>query len=596
MVNPSRIMHTERGDWRAITRLWPCLWRYRYRIGIGLFFLILARLANISVPLVLKDVVDSLEDGTEKILITVPVALVIAYGLLRFLTVLFNEIRNVVFSRAAVQTIQHISMQVFNHLHALSLAFHLDRKTGALSRDVERGTSAVSSFMRMIVFSIVPTIFELVVVIVILWQHFEFRFALITLIMIFVYSIFTLLITRWRTRFRVVMNKAESRAQTRILDSLLNYETVKAFGNEKLEARRYDESLLDWVRASFRSYLTLSYLNVGQGLIVAVGLSVILLMAAEGVANGTMTLGDFVMINAFLIQLYMPLNFLGSIYRDMNHALVDMQRMFDLLDITPDIVEVKSAKPLVLKDGEIRFEEVNFGYQTDRLILDEVSFTVRGGSTVAVVGPSGSGKSTLSRLFMRFYDPHSGRITIDGQDIQKLTLESLRSVIGIVLQETVLFNDTIGYNIGYGRSDAGKDEIRQAARIAQLDQFIEQHPQGYDILVGERGLKLSGGEKQRVAIARAAIKHSRIMIFDEATSSLDTRSEKAIQHALNEVAKNATTLVIAHRLSTIVDADQIIVLDHGRIVEKGRHGQLLQTDGLYKQMWQMQKQQHRESV
>ena len=587
------ILSDQKGSWAPVARLMPYLWRYRYRVGIGLVFLVLARSANIAVPIVLKRIVDALESApavaVATTVVAVPLALVVGYGLLRFASVLFNEIRNVVFSRASVQIIHHISLEVFRHLHTLSLGFHLDRKTGALSRDVERGTGAVASFLRMFVFNIIPVVFELSAVLVILWSQFDVSFVLIAGAMIVIYSLFTLWVTGWRTRFRVQMNTAESSAHTRALDSLLNYETVKVFGNEAAESKRYAGALMGWVHASLKSNASLAFLNIGQAVIVAAGLTVLMAMAASGVIDGSMTLGDFVMVNAFLIQLYIPLNFMGSIYRDINHSLIDMARMFDLLDEKPEVVQSPSAAELRLDKGEIRFENVSFQYRDDRAVLRDINFRVPGGRMVAVVGPSGSGKSTISRLLLRFYDPDHGRIQIDGQDIRELTLPSLRAAMGVVPQDTVLFNETIGYNIAYGRPQASREEIAAAAKIARIDDFIAQHPQGYDILVGERGLKLSGGEKQRVAIARTALKGAPILIFDEATSSLDSRSEKAIQQALDRVSQNSTTVVIAHRLSTIVNADEIIVLDKGRIVEQGAHETLLSRDGLYAQMWKLQK-------
>ncbi len=591
-------MDTEQGgNWAPVNRLLPYLWRYRYRVAIGLVFLMLARVANILVPILLKAIVDALQgapaalsptSSAAHVVLMVPLALLFGYGVLRFSAVLFNEARNVVFSRASLQIIHHISMQVFQHLHALSLGFHLDRKTGALSRDVERGTMAITNFLRMFVFNIMPVVFELSVVLFILWSRFALSFALLTIAMIALYSVFTVGITSWRTKYRVQMNAAESFASTHALDSLLNYETVKAFGNEAVEMRRYENSLLGWVRAALKSNSSLACLNIGQGMIVAAGLTALMVLAARGVADGSMTLGDFVMVNAFLIQLYIPLNFMGSIYRDLRHSLVDMERMFDLLDEKPGVIQQANAKPLRLDKGEIRFEKVCFRYHDDYPILHDIDFCVAGGQMMAVVGASGAGKSTIARLLLRFYDPRQGQIRIDGQDLKTVTLLSLRAAMGVVPQDTVLFNETIGYNIAYGRPSATQKEIAAAAKIARLDQFIAQHPQGYDILVGERGLKLSGGEKQRVAIARAALKNAPILIFDEATSSLDSRSEKAIQEALNRVAQNSTTVVIAHRLSTIVNADQIIVLDQGKIVERGNHTQLLSRRGLYAQMWELQ--------
>ena len=589
MYSRFSILSDKKGNWSPVRRLLPYLWRYRYRVIIGLLFLVLARVANISVPVILKSIVDALEGAPAQAIVAVPLALLVGYGLLRFGSILFNEIRNVVFSRASVQIIHHISMEVFQHLHALSLRFHLDRKTGALSRDVERGTGAVTNFLRMFVFNIIPVLFELSAVLIILGTRFDASFVLITLAMVVIYSGFTFWVTSWRTKFRVEMNTAASSANSHALDSLLNYETVKVFGNEAVEMQRYGDSLIGWVRASLKSNLSLSYLNIGQGVIIAVGLTGLMILAARGVADGSMTLGDFVMVNAFLIQLYIPLNFMGSIYRDINHSLIDMERMFSLLDEEPEVTERAAATPLKLNTGEIRFEGVNFRYNDDRAVLRDINFCVPGGQMLAVVGPSGSGKSTISRLLLRFYDPDNGCIRIDGQDIRELTLSSLRAAMGVVPQDTVLFNETIGYNIAYGRPDARQKDIAAAAKIARLDDFINQHPQGYDILVGERGLKLSGGEKQRVAIARTALKSAPILIFDEATSSLDSRSEKAIQEALDRVAQNSTSVVIAHRLSTIVAADQIIVLDKGEIVERGSHEQLLTEAGLYAQMWELQK-------
>ncbi|MGI9319090.1 MAG: ABCB family ABC transporter ATP-binding protein/permease [bacterium] len=590
MSPPSRIITDQPGKWRVSRKLLPYLWTYRSRIAIGLVCLIVARIANVTVPIVLKNIIDAMEAEGPGAVLILPLALLISYGLLRFGSILFNELRNVVFIKASVMIIQRVSMEVLAHLHKLSLGFHLDRKTGALSRDVERGTTAIAYFLRIIIFNIVPVVFEISAVLVILWSQFDIWFALVTMLVIAVYVVFTFLVTRWRTRFRVEMNEAESSANTRALDSLLNYETVKVFGNENMERHRYLDALSGWVSSSIKSNVSLSFLNAGQGLIIAAGTTVLMIMAASGVVAGSLTIGDFAMVNAFLIQLYIPLSFLGSIYRDLNHSLIDMEKMFDILEVEPEVIEKPGAEPLYLTEGEVRFENVSFGYLKDQPILRNISLTIPGGKMVAVVGPSGSGKSTLSRMLLRFYDPQQGRILIDGQDIRELKLESLRAVMGVVPQDTVLFNDTIGYNISYGRPGASQQEIEEAARIAQIDEFIQQHPQGYNILVGERGLKLSGGEKQRVAIARTALKEARILVFDEATSSLDSRSEKAIQRALERVAENCTTLVIAHRLSTIVNADQIIVLDKGRIAESGKHSALLAQQGLYQQMWELQQQ------
>ena len=566
-------------------RLLPYLWKHRARVAVALLFLALSRVANVTVPVTLKWIVDGLDAEP---IIAVPVALLIAYGLLRFSAILFNEIRNVVFSRTGIKIAMNISSRVFEHLHNLSLSFHLDRKIGALSRDIDRGSTAVTNFLRMVVFNIMPVFIEITVVLGILWQQLDARYVVITLIVIVIYSFCTFWITRWRTKFRVQMNNSESSANTWALDSLINYETVKMFTNERLEREGYDRALQQWSDASFKNSLSLSFLNAGQGLIIAVGLTVLMIMAASGVKQGDLTLGDFVMVNAFLIQLYIPLNFLGSVYRDLNHALVDMERMFDLVDTEPEITDQPGAPPLALSRGEVRFDRVSFSYQPDLATLKDISFTIPGGKTLAVVGPSGSGKSTLAKLLLRLYDPDAGSISIDNQDIKSQTQESVRSVMGVVPQDTVLFNETIRYNIDYGRPGSTDEQIAQAARAAQIHDFISSHPQGYDILVGERGLKLSGGEKQRVAIARVALKGARILIFDEATSSLDSRSENAIQKALKNVSADHTTLVIAHRLSTVVGADEIIVLDQGSIAERGNHDFLVSQPGLYAQMWKLQ--------
>ena len=580
-----QVSNDKKGNWRISGRLLPYLWKHRIRIAIALLFLVLARVANVTVPLTLKRIVDDLDAEP---IIAVPIALLIAYGLLRLSTILFNEIRNVVFSRAGIQIAMNISSRVFEHLHNLSLSFHLDRKIGALSRDIDRGSTAVTNFLRMVVFNIMPVAIEITVVLGILWQQLDVRYVVITFVMILIYSFCTFWITRWRTKFRVQMNESESLANTWALDSLINYETVKMFTNERLEREGYDRALQQWSDASFKNSLSLSFLNAGQGLIIAVGLTILMIMAAFGVKQGELTIGDFVMVNVFLIQLYIPLNFLGSVYRDLNHSLVDMERMFDLIDVNPEITDQPGAMPLSLSQGKIRFDRVSFAYQQDLETLKDISFTIPGGSTLAVVGPSGSGKSTLAKLLLRLYDPDVGSISIDDQDIKSLTQESVRSVMGVVPQDTVLFNETIRYNIDYGRPGSTDEQIAGVAKIAQIHEFISSHPQGYDILVGERGLKLSGGEKQRVAIARVALKGARILIFDEATSSLDSRSENAIQKALKSVSADNTTLVIAHRLSTVVGADEIIVLDQGRIAERGSHDFLVTQSGLYGQMWKLQ--------
>lgn len=586
--NSSRSGLQKRSDWQTIRTLFPYLWRYRGRILAGLAFLIFAKLANVAVPLTLKKIVDSLSPDTSNPLIVLPLSLLLAYGALRFSTILFNELRNLVFARASENTIRALALRVFDHLHRLSLRFHLDRQTGGLSRDVERGTRSVSLLMRYLVFSIIPTFFEIAVVTIILLANFRPVFAIVTLITVAVYAAFTLIITNWRTQFRIEMNLSESTANTKAIDSLINYETVKYFGNERFEAIRYDRALSNWEGASIKSQTSLAFLNVGQGAIIAVGLTILLIMAGQGVTSGELSLGDFVMINAFLIQLYIPLNFLGSVFRELKHALVDLQRMFDLMEEPQEIEEKPDAGPLLVDKAAVRYEQVNFAYNPDRQILFDVDFHIPAGKKIAVVGTSGSGKSTLARLLFRFYDVTQGKILIDRQDIRNVTLDSLRAAIGIVPQDTVLFNNTIGYNIRYGHPDASEEEIVRAAKLAHIHHFIETLPKGYDTVVGERGLKLSGGEKQRVAIARTILKNPKILIFDEATSALDSHSEKAIQKALSQVAADRTTLVIAHRLSTVVDAHEILVMEHGRIVERGPHKQLLDANGIYTQMWKLQ--------
>ncbi len=583
---------TNRNDWNTLSFLFPYLLQYRARIGFALLFLALAKLANIGVPIALKTIVDQLDSDNKAIeLLTVPLALLIAYGLLRFSTSLFQELRNAVFARASEESTRKIALKVFEHLHSLSLRFHLDRQTGGVSRDIERGSRSIAQLLHYLIFSILPTIFEILVVCAILYFSFDVWFSLITLATVAVYFVYTYKVTEWRIKFRVAMNAADSRANTSAIDSLINYETVKYFGNEAYEKERYDTHLRKWQNESIRSTVSLSLLNVGQGVIIGTGLTVLMIMAAQGVVGGSMTLGDFVMVNAFLIQLYIPLNFLGTIFRELKHCLTDMERMFGLLDIETEIHDRPGARPLAISQGAVKFEGVSFRYNPDRQILFDVGFEIPAGNKVAVVGPSGSGKSTLARLLFRFYEVSDGSILIDGQDIKQVTLDSLRAAIGIVPQVTVLFNDTISYNIRYGNTGASDDAVRRAAQLAHLDRFIESLPQGYDTVVGERGLKLSGGEKQRIAIARTILKDPPILILDEATSSLDSKSEKAIQSALKEVAANRTTLVIAHRLSTIIDADEILVLEHGVITERGTHQQLIAMNAHYAEMWRLQQEQ-----
>jgi ATP-binding cassette subfamily B protein len=575
-------------EWKALRTLFPYLWEFRGRVLLAAACLILAKVANVGVPILMKEIVDALDRPPA--LLVVPAALLVAYGLLRLSSTLFAELRDIVFARVTQRAIRRIALEVFGHLHALSLRFHLARQTGGMSRDIERGTRAISALMSYLLFSILPTLVEIGLVAAVLLLKFPPVFALITLITLVIYIGLTVWVTEWRTRFRRAMNEMDSRANTRAIDSLLNYETVKYFGNEAFEARRYDENLTQWEKAAVRSQTSLGALNAGQSLIIAGGVTVLMTLAAQGVVRRELTLGDLVLVNALLIQLYIPLNFLGVIYRELKQSVTDMERMFRLLEENREVEDRPDAAPLVTTGGAIRFERVSFGYERDRQILFDVSFEVPAGRTVAVVGTSGAGKSTLSRLLFRFYDVWDGRVRIDGADIRDVTQESLRAAIGIVPQDTVLFNDTIFYNIAYGRPDASREQVMEAARSAHIHDFIASLPQGYDTPVGERGLKLSGGEKQRVAIARALLKNPPILVFDEATSALDSRSEKAIQAELDRIAADRTTLVIAHRLSTIVDADEILVLERGRIVERGAHRELLRLQGTYAQMWDLQQQ------
>ncbi|URI09641.1 ABC transporter ATP-binding protein/permease [Aquincola tertiaricarbonis] len=590
-----------RSDWGTLARLLPYLWRYRWRVGLALSFLILAKVANVGVPLLLKQLVDrlSIQPGSVQAMLVVPVGLLVAYGLLRLSTSVFTELRELVFAKATEGTTRSIALQVFQHLHALSLRFHLERQTGGMTRDIERGTRAVQSLFSYSLYSILPTLIEMVMVLTLLGVKFDAWFAGITLVALLVYIGFTVAVTEWRTQFRKQLNELDSKAHSRAIDSLLNYETVKYFNNEQYEARRYDESLNNLRRAAVKSQRTLSLLNTGQQLIIAAALIAMLWRATEGVVAGRMTLGDLVMVNAFMIQLYVPLNFLGVIYREIKQGLADLDKMFVLLEREREVADQPGAQPLQVSEGRVRFEHVSFAYDgaqgpqgaaAHRPILHDVSFEIPPGRTVAVVGPSGAGKSTLARLLYRFYDvePGAGRITIDGQDIRAVTQASLRAAIGIVPQDTVLFNDTVAYNIGYGRPDASQAEIEAAARAAHIHDFIASTPKGYDTIVGERGLKLSGGEKQRVAIARTLLKNPPVLIFDEATSALDSANERAIQGELQSAARGKTALVIAHRLSTVVDAHEIVVMEQGRVVERGPHAALLALDGVYARMWRLQ--------
>jgi ATP-binding cassette subfamily B protein len=581
-------------DWATIRTLLPYLWEYKGRVILALACLVLAKLANVGVPLVLKNIVDSLSARDQ--VLALPIALLVAYGVLRMSTTLFTELRELIFSRVTQRAVRKIALQVFRHLHALSLRFHLARQTGGLTRDIERGTRGIGSLIQFTLFSILPTLIEIALVTGVLVIKYESTFVWITLGTLVVYIAYTISVTEWRTHFRRTMNELDSKANSRAIDSLINYETVKYFGNESYEARRYDESMQRFEAAALKSQSSLSLLNIGQSMIIAIGVTLIMWQATAGVVAGRLTLGDLVLVNAFMIQLYIPLNFLGVIYREIKQSTADMERLFALIHENAEVKDAPGAKPLEPGLAPVAFEHVDFGYEPDRQILFDVSFAIPPGTTCAVVGPSGSGKSTLARLLYRFYDVSGGRITVNGQDIRSVQQSTLRAEIGIVPQDTVLFNDTVEYNIGYGRPGATKDEIIAAAKAAHIYDFIASTPQGFDTVVGERGLKLSGGEKQRVAIARAILKNPRILIFDEATSALDSKAEKAIQAELRKIAENRTTLVIAHRLSTIVDADQILVLDQGRIAERGTFAELIAAQGVFARMWALQQEEAERDV
>lgn len=579
-----------RNDWATLKTLLPYLWTYKWRVLLALIFLIGAKVANIGVPLVLKELIDHLTiaPGSAQAMLVLPIGILVAYGLLRLCTTLFTELREFVFAKVTQRAVRTIALQVFRHLHSLSLRFHLNRQTGGMTRDIERGTRGIASLVSYTLYSILPTLVEITLVIGYLALNYDVWFSAITAVALLTYIAFTVVVTEWRTHFRRTMNDLDSKANVKAIDSLINYETVKYFGNEDYEARRYDQGLQHYESAAVKSQTSLSVLNTGQSMIIAVAVTLILWRATQGVINGSMTLGDLVLVNAFMIQLYIPLNFLGVLYREIKQSMADMERLFSLLDQHREIAEAPDAHPLSVKGAEVKFSHVDFSYESKRQILFDVDFTIPAGSTTAVVGHSGSGKSTLSRLLFRFYDVNAGKITIDGQDLRDITQASLRNAIGIVPQDTVLFNDTIEYNIAYGKPGATREEIISAAQAASIHDFIETLPDGYATMVGERGLKLSGGEKQRVAIARTLLKNPAILIFDEATSALDSKAEQAIQAKLKEIAQDRTTLVIAHRLSTIADAGQILVLDHGRIIERGTHAQLLAADGAYAQMWMRQ--------
>ncbi|WP_169569289.1 ABCB family ABC transporter ATP-binding protein/permease [Sneathiella limimaris] len=562
----------------------------KVRIILAVACLIAAEVSLIYSPYILKFLVDDLttREGNLQTWAYVPVGLAVAYGLARLMQQVFGEIRDAIFAKVGQNAIRQVALSTFRHLHRLSLRFHLDRQTGGLSRVIERGTKGIDFLLRFMLFNIIPTLLKITIISAIMWVEYGVLMSVITMVTLFGYVAFTLIVTEWRLKYRRRMNEKDSEANTKAIDSLLNFETVKYFVNEEHESKRFDKAIAGYEKAAIKSQTTLAYLNIGQGLIVAIGLVLIMILSINGVASGAMTVGDFVAAHAFLMLLVQPLNFLGFVYREIKQSLVDMEKMFELLNVNREIDDKANATELPKGQGEIVFSNVDFGYESNRQILHDVSFRVKAGQKVAIVGPSGAGKSTISRILFRFYDVNSGSVTIDGVDIRDVTQSSLRGAIGIVPQDTVLFNDTILYNIGYGRPSANRDEIEEAAKLASIDSFIEKLPEGYDTIVGERGLKLSGGEKQRVAIARTILKGPRILLFDEATSALDTRTERDIQASLREVSKDRTTLVIAHRLSTVIDADEILVLDNGRIVERGTHQSLLEHQGQYAEMWQRQ--------
>ncbi len=580
-------------DWRTFGRLLPYLLEYKWRVIVALTLLIGSKLAIVSIPIVLKNLVDHFTHVPP--VMTVPLGLLLAYGALRLTTTVSSDLRDIVFARVTQNAIRRIGIEVFGYLHALSLRFHLERQTGGLSRDIERGSRAISSLIQLSLFSVLPTILEITMVSGILLVRFDWTYAVITLLALLIYIALTLSITEWRTHLRRRMNEMDSLANSRAIDSLLNYETVKYFGNEKFESERYDAQLRQWEAAAVKNQVSLGMLNVAQATVIAAAVTVMLTRASMGVVAGKLTVGDLVMINAFLIQMFIPLNFLGVMYREIKQSLTDIERLFDILRTNREVQDAPDAKPLVLRGGTLSFDQVRFGYDADRSILQGVSFSIPAGHNVAVVGASGAGKSTLARLCYRFYDVNSGAIRIDGQDIRSVTQTSLRAAIGIVPQDTVLFNDTIYYNIAYGRPQASREEVVEAARAAHILLFIESLPKAWETQVGERGLKLSGGEKQRVAIARTLLKNPAILILDEATSALDTHTEMIIQTELREISRNRTTLIIAHRLSTIVDADTILVMTQGEIVETGTHKALLAQNGLYAHLWSLQ-QEEREIV
>ncbi len=590
-IGPPRPKGGFRDELRALKWLAPYLWprdslELRARVAIAIVLLLAAKLLTIYVPILYKQAVDALSPSN--IVVAVPVALIIAYGLARVISQGFNELRTAVFAKVSQRAIRRLALSAFRHLHALSLRFHLERRTGGLSRAIERGTSGIDFLLSFMLFNVVPTVFEMLVVCGILWRLYNWTFAAVIFATILIYITFTFSVTDWRVRVRREMNERNSEANSKAVDAMLNFETVKFFANEEYEARRYDASLQGYERAAVKSDTSLAALNLGQATIIAIGLVAVMILAGEGVAAAEMTVGDFVLVNAYLMQLYTPLGFLGVVYRNIKQSLTDIEQMTALLAVKPEIEDRPGALPLIVRSGAVAFRRVDFRYDVRRPILSNVDFHVAPGATVAIVGPSGTGKSTIARLLFRFYDVNAGSIDIDGQDIRNITQDSLRRAIGVVPQDTVLFNDTIYYNIAYGRPGATRAEIEEAARLARIHDFASALPDGYETMVGERGLKLSGGEKQRVAIARVILKAPQILIFDEATSALDTKTERAIQASLAEVSAGRTTLVIAHRLSTIVDADEILVLEGGRIVERGHHTELLLRCGVYATMWARQ--------
>ncbi len=579
-------------DWQAIRSLLPFIWQFKGRVLFALGLLILAKLANVGVPLALKEAIDAL-DPQQQDIIYLPVIMLVAYGILRLASSVFSELRDALFAKVIFRSVRRIATSIFRHLHRLSLRFHLQRQTGGISRDIERGSRGISFLLNFMIFNIVPTLVEIALVCIILLLNYDAIFALITTGTIILYIIYTLVVTEWRMRFRRAMNEMDSKANNQAIDSLLNYETVKYFNNESLELSQYDNKLASWEHSAIRNQTSLSALNIGQGTIIAAGLTALMLLAGQGVVAGELTLGDLVLVNAYLLQLYLPLGFLGFVYREIRHSLADMERMFSLLEQQEEIRDFEDAGQLKVMAGRIAFEHVNFAYDPARPILHDISFEIGSGRKLAIVGASGSGKSTIVRLLYRFYDPQQGRILIDGQDIRTLTQHSLRKAIGIVPQDTVLFNDTIYHNIAYGNPEASEDAVISAAQQAHIHRFISLLPDGYQTLVGERGLKLSGGEKQRIAIARTLLKNPAIVVFDEATSALDSHSEQAIVQEMQAISRDKTTLVIAHRLSTITDADTILVMDEGRICEHGNHAELLQQGGRYAAMWALQQHENR---